>query len=95
MPNAVRHRDLSMGHGCFPPRPNVAASPDVFINSRGAERVGDAYTTHRCGKRSHGGVQSSGSPDVFVNGKPLARVGDAISCGDRSGGTHSPDVIVN
>ncbi len=95
MPNAIRHRDISLGHGCFPPRPNVQASSDVFINNLGAHRVGDAYPSHCCGKKCHGGAQSVGSPDVFVNGKALARVGDLISCGDHAGSTFSPDVIVN
>lgn len=81
MPAVVRHKDTCTGHGCFPPRANVEASGDVFVNGRGAHRVGDAWETHCCGPSCHDSTQASGSPTVFVNGKPLARVGDSIACG--------------
>jgi len=46
MPAVVRLGDNSCGHGCFPPRPNVEASPNVFVNSKGAHRLGDAWAVH-------------------------------------------------
>lgn len=82
MPAVVRLGDMSCGHGCFPARPSVEGSPNVFVNGKPAHRVGDAWATHCCGPACHVGVASSGSATVFVNGKPLCRVGDAISCGD-------------
>lgn len=82
MLGAVRLNDMSQGHGCFPPKPNIQASPNVFVNNRGQVRVGDAWASHRCGKRSHGSVQSQGSSNTFVNNKPAARRTSAISCGD-------------
>ena len=97
MPGAVRLHDVSTGHPhCFPSRPNIEASSDVFINSRGAHRLGDAWAVHgACSDHSpHDGVASGGSPNVFVNGKSLCRIGDPISCGD-SMMTGSSDVIVN
>lgn len=94
MPRAVvRFADLSAGH-CYPPRPNNEASGNVFINSRGAHRVGDYWPVHACGDDTHDGVQASGSPNIFVNNRALARVGDSISCGDTNG-QGSPNVYAN
>jgi uncharacterized Zn-binding protein involved in type VI secretion len=73
---------MCSGHSGFPPRPNVQASPDVFVNGIGVQRFGDAYSVH-C-KPSHGchpSNLSSGSGSVFVNGKPIGRIGDSIGCG--------------
>lgn len=81
MPQAVRHQDLCTGHSCYPPRPNAQASPDVYINYRGAHRVTDAWEVHCCGPACHGSVQATGSQTVFVNGLALARVGDRVACG--------------
>ena len=95
MPGAVRLHDTCTGHGCFPSRENISASTNVFINGRGAHRVGDAWASHCCpGSGCHGGTQATGSPNVFVNGKALARIGDSIDCGS-SNATGSSDVIVN
>lgn len=92
MPAAHRHRDICDGHQyTIAPRPNIEASPDVFINGRGAHRVGDAWETH-CSTSNP--VQASGSPTVFVNGRPLARIGDNISCGSKNA-TGSPDVFAD
>jgi len=46
MPAAVRLGDSSCGHGCWPSRPNIEASENVFINQKGAHRVGDAWDVH-------------------------------------------------
>lgn len=90
MPPAVRLSDVCTGHGPCPPRPNASASTNVFINARGAHRVGDKWQTH-C---NHDSIQASGSPNVFVNGRPQARVGDSIACGS-SNASGSPNVFVN
>lgn len=82
MPGVVRLNDMSRGHGCFPPKPNIVASSNVFVNNKGAVRVDDAWAVHRCGKRSHGSVSIQGSSTVFVNNKPAVRQGDALNCGD-------------
>lgn len=81
MPQTVRLGDRCTGHSCYPPRPNIQASEDTFINKRGAHRLGDAWAVHCCGIACHGGNLAKGSPNVFVNGKPLGRIGDAVSCG--------------
>jgi len=95
MPGAVRLADACTGHGCYPSRTNVSASANVFINSRGAHRVGDAWDSHGCAVcPPHGASQANGSPNVFVNGKPLARIGDSVDCGS-SNQTGSQDVIAN
>ena len=85
MPAVVRLGDLSAGHPhCYPTRPNTEASPNVFVNNKGAHRLGDAWAVHgACPDHTpHGGAASSGSGSVYVNGKPVCRIGDAISCGD-------------
>lgn len=94
MPAVVRLEDTCTGHGCYPSRPNASASPNVFVNNRGAHRVGDAWQSHCCGPACHGSNQASGSPTVFVNGCALARVGDAVACGSANA-TGSPDVFAN
>jgi uncharacterized Zn-binding protein involved in type VI secretion len=75
----TRLGDLCTGHGRYPPRPNIEASENVFINGLGAHREGDNWAGH-----DHGGVLAHGSPTVFVNGKALARIGDPVSCGSVS-----------
>lgn len=91
MPAAVRLGDTCTGHGCFPSRANVAASPDVFLNGLGWHRVGDAWASHCCGPDCHGGALAAGSATVFVNGRAAGRIGDPVSCGS-SCATGSPNV---
>lgn len=79
--NSARLGDICTGHGCFPSRNCITASTDVIINRRGAHRVGDQWSVHRCSDDSHGGTTITGSNKVLVNGMPLARVGDVVSCG--------------
>ena len=82
MPAASRKGDVCMGHGCFPPTPSVAGSPDVLLDGIPALRKGDAVAPHGCSNcPPHGRSVSAGSPTVFVNGRPLARVGDGVDCG--------------
>ena len=95
MPGAVRLNDTCTGHGCFPARNNTQASNNVFINGRGAHRVGDSWSSHSCSTCiPHGSSQGSGSPNVFVNSRPLARIGDSIVCGS-SNASGSSNTIVN
>ena len=83
MPAIARLNDTCTGHGCWPARTNTEASADVFVNGRGAHRVGDAWGAHTCKDipETHAGFQSAGASSVYVNGRRLARVGDAVSCG--------------
>lgn len=83
MPKVARISDTCTGHDCFPPRASVEGSDNVFINSKGALRVGDAWGAHTCPTipETHTGSQSGGSSSVFANGKALARVGDGVDCG--------------
>lgn len=80
MPAACRLGDLCTGHGCWPSRPNMSASTDVFIEDRGAHRVTDLWQPHTC-KSTHDGITIGGSPDVFINDQACARVGDPVDCG--------------
>lgn len=84
MPGAVRLGDSSRGHSDYPPRPNISASTDVFVNNKGVHRKGDKWAVH-CNHhpRCHDGEASSSSSTVFVNNKGFCRIGDDISCGDK------------
>lgn len=82
MSNATRLGDLDTGHDACLPTALVTASSNVFINGRGAGRVGDSYAAHGCiNHPSHSGVIASGSSSVFINGRAAGRIGDAVSCG--------------
>jgi uncharacterized Zn-binding protein involved in type VI secretion len=84
MPAVTRLGDICSGHGCFPPRPCIEASEDVFVNGQGVNRVGDHWETHCCTIICHDSVSAQGSETVFINGKPAVRIGDAIECGSVS-----------
>lgn len=96
MPGAARLADVSTGDPCgAPPRINIEASGNTFIDGRGAHRKGDAWMPHPCpGSPPHGASTSSGSPNTFTDGKAQARIGDAISCGS-SISTGSGNTIVD
>lgn len=82
MSNATRLGDLDTGHDACPPTALISASTNVFINGKGAGRVGDSYAAHGCVNHpSHSGVIASGSSSVFINGRAAGRIGDAVSCG--------------
>jgi uncharacterized Zn-binding protein involved in type VI secretion len=93
MQGAARLHDICTGHGCFPPRQNAEASPNVLINGRGAHRVGDGWESHCCGKACHGGALAAGSSSVLINGRGAGRIGDPVSCGSRVA-TGSADVLI-
>ena len=46
MPGVAMLGDSCTGHGCYPSRANVQASPDVFCNGRAVHRQGDAWASH-------------------------------------------------
>jgi len=81
MPPITRIGDNGTGHGCYPARPSIGGSPNVYVNSIPVVRQGDPYDTHCCGSSCHGGNLASGSSIVYVNGLQLGRIGDPISCG--------------
>lgn len=82
MPNATRLGDKDTGHDACGPTALISASNNVYINGKGAGRVGDSYAPHGCIVHpSHSGVIAAGSGNVFINGKAAGRVGDPVSCG--------------
>ncbi len=82
MPAVIRLGDLSAGvHPS--PTANVAASTNVFVNSKGAHRQGDAWLPHSF--PLHARTTAVGSLTVYVNSKQLARTGDLLTCGDKCG----------
>lgn len=82
MPSVARLGDMGSGHApCFPPRPNDAGSPNVFINGIPVHRLGDHWVTHCCGPDCHDSILGGGSPNVFANGLPFGRIGDPVACG--------------
>lgn len=83
MPAVTRQGDICTGHGCWPSRPSVAGSPNVFVNGIPAHRQGDGWAAHTCPAipETHASVLASGSSTVYVNGKQLGRIGDPVACG--------------
>ena len=94
MPPATRHYDKDTGHDACPPRPLDEHSPDVFINGRGAGRVGDDYIVHGCPAHPpHTGEIAKGSSTVYINGRQAGRIADPVSCGGEVA-EGSPDVFI-
>lgn len=81
MPPVHRLGELCTGHQCFPPRPNVQASPNVFAEGIPVHRQGDMWAAHVCGLAVHAAPLAKGSATVFVNGRGCARIGDPVACG--------------
>ena len=79
MPDQTRLDDHCTGHDACGARPLVTASADVYVNGRGAGRVGDLYATHGCDV--HPPHQDSivvGSETVYINGRRAGRIGDPV-----------------
>jgi uncharacterized Zn-binding protein involved in type VI secretion len=94
MPSVTRLGDKNTGHDACPAVPLAGASGDVFVNGKGAGRVGDPYAAHACVDHpSHVGNISSGSSSVNIDGIPAGRIGDSVSCGG-SVAEGSPNVFV-
>lgn len=82
MPAATRQGDNNTGHDACPPRGLESHSDDVYINGKGAGRVGDSYPAHGCPAHPpHSGNIAAGSGTVFINGRAAGRIGDPVSCG--------------
>lgn len=81
MPSAHLLGQFCSGHGCYPPRPNIQGSSNVYVNDIPIHREGDSWEIHCCGDDCHGGVLAKGSKTVFINSKGAARIGDPVSCG--------------
>ena len=94
MPQATRLGDLDSGHDNCAGTALNSASSNVFINGKGAGRIGDSYVVHSCPAHvPHVAHIASGSATVFINGKKSARIGDAIDCGGNVAQA-SPNVFV-
>lgn len=93
MPPVTRLGDNSTGHPCYPARPSVEASPNVYANGLAVVRKNDPYDSHCCGPACHDAVLDSGSSTVFVNGLDCGRQGDPMSCSNIDvADEHSPNV---
>ena len=77
---AARVMDRCSGHGCWPSRPAIQGSHNVFFNNKAAHRQGDLWQVHCC-KSCHTGNLASGSSTVFTNNKQQGRVRDPVNCG--------------
>jgi len=85
MPAVHRLGEVCSGHSCYPPRPNVQASPNVFAEGIAVHRQTDAWSSHGCpGKKPHSSVLALGSSTVYVNGLQCARIGDPVACGSNA-----------
>tara|TARA_B100000700_G_C14371970_1_gene546388 strand:+ start:224 stop:508 length:285 start_codon:yes stop_codon:yes gene_type:complete len=85
MPAVTRLGDVCTGHGCFPSRPSVGASPTVFANGIAVHRQGDGWDSHCC-VICHTSILSSGSGTVFADNKQVGRIGDPVACGSTVAG---------
>ena len=97
MPAATRLGDICTGHECWPPRPSVEGSPNVFVNSIPWHRQDDAWATHCCTHPGiphgcHSSVLAQGSSSVYVNSKQAGRITDPVACGSFVA-TGSPNVF--
>lgn len=82
MPGAHLLGMICTGHSCFPPRPNLMGSPNVFVNGTPWHRQTDMWGPHSCPDVSpHTAALALGSTTVFANGLGVARMGDPVSCG--------------
>lgn len=89
--------DSPDGDGEFCKYPTIqatkAGSDNVFVNSIGVVRLGDAMTSHTSpGCEKHAPPLTSGSATVFANGRNLGRNGDAYG-GDHIITSGSPNVF--
>ena len=80
LPRLLDYLIFVHGHGCWPPRPNIQGSENVFVNSRPHHRLDDGWSVHCCIGGCHSSVTCTGSSTVFVNSLPAARVGDLVCC---------------
>ena len=92
MLQVTRLGDLCTGHGCWPPRPNVSASPDVFANGIPVHRQSDSWDVHCCIMLCHDSILAAGSSTVLANNLQLGRVTDPVACGSTVA-TGSADVF--
>ena len=84
MPASTRQGDNDTGHDACPPRGLAECSGNVYINGKGAGRVGDNYPAHGCPVHPpHSGNIAAGSETVYINGRAAGRIGDPVSCGGR------------
>jgi uncharacterized Zn-binding protein involved in type VI secretion len=81
MPPVTRLGDICTGHGCWPPRGNDQASPDVYANDIAVHRKTDHWPVHCCGPACHDSNLEAGSPTVFANFLDVCRIGDPVICG--------------
>ena len=88
MPAVHRLGDVCTGHSDCASRPNIAGSPNVFVNKIPVHRQGDAWAVH-C---THSSILAAGSKTVYVNGRQLGRIGDPVACGSLAA-TGSPNVF--
>jgi uncharacterized Zn-binding protein involved in type VI secretion len=72
--------DKCSGHGCYSPRPIITSSKNVWINNKGAARIGDWLMIHCCKNNCHPGNIAKGSKSVLINGAGAARIGDKVNC---------------
>jgi len=68
LPITTQETPSTTGHGCFPPTVFIGGwSTTVFVNNRPVALTGvTKIAPHKCGKKIHDGVATTGSPDVSI-----------------------------
>lgn len=85
-----RKCDVCSGHGCWPPRPLITGSKNVYVNNRQMGRMTDLYPDHCC-IDCHPGAVADGSKVTYANNLRVARHSDPVTCGSTCM-EHSPNV---
>ena len=79
----VRINDNCSGHECWPPRPSISGSPNVFVNNQRVERYNDELEIHCCTEDKddcHNGLHI-GVRNVKANNRSVQIRFDPIDCG--------------
>jgi hypothetical protein len=68
MPVTHEGKKKTTGHGCFPPTVFVSGwSKTVSVNNQSVALKGETkIVPHRCGKKTHDGVATSGAATVSI-----------------------------
>jgi uncharacterized Zn-binding protein involved in type VI secretion len=68
LPFTHKGKKITTGHGCFPPTVlDTGWSTTVFVNNEVVAMKGvTTIMPHKCGKKGHLGIVSTGSENVFV-----------------------------
>lgn len=85
MPSAARDKDITTGHGCWPPTIIKGRSSNLLINNRQAAVLFNSIVVHCCPLpfvpcKCHSGFLVGVCRVIHQQVRPLQKVGDTITC---------------